>query len=258
MTFLWQHESKSRQKHSSSKIEARDESYPTYYNKIGKLDDFETFSNIITQVNGAMGILVSIKGFIYLTRRRGCRGTESQSEESPEILHARIRAHYINSREKMELCMDLVRDSLLTTKVVVPEKTTTGHRSSSTFTEECTLDSSSSSSSTDFAIDSNMQCTDIEAQTNHDQNTKDLPVISLECSMKMDHPKLDQCVICLEPYQENDIVSYSKHQSCNHVFHTGCIWNWLRDECRNDCPVCRCCITEMSHGIFEKVSKRST
>lgn len=49
----------------------------------------------------------------------------------------------------------------------------------------------------------------------------------------------DTCSICLEPYRENDSVSYSKHQNCNHAFHRSCIVSWLKDESHNDCPCCR-------------------
>lgn len=49
----------------------------------------------------------------------------------------------------------------------------------------------------------------------------------------------ETCAICLEPYKENDDVSYSKHQNCSHAFHTSCILSWLKDEFRNDCPCCR-------------------
>jgi len=47
----------------------------------------------------------------------------------------------------------------------------------------------------------------------------------------------ETCAICLEPYKENDEVSYSKHQNCSHAFHTCCIVAWGKD--RNDCPCCR-------------------
>ena len=57
------------------------------------------------------------------------------------------------------------------------------------------------------------------------------------------------CAICLEPYKENDDISFSKHQNCNHAFHRSCIVSWLKDEFRNDCPCCRgpylhLCVTE--------------
>ena len=49
----------------------------------------------------------------------------------------------------------------------------------------------------------------------------------------------EECAICLEPYRENDDISYSKYQNCNHAFHTRCIASWLKDKFRNDCPCCR-------------------
>ena len=50
---------------------------------------------------------------------------------------------------------------------------------------------------------------------------------------------VETCAICLEPYGENDRVSYSRHRNCAHAFHAACILAWLRDEFRNDCPICR-------------------
>mmetsp|Transcript_14729 Transcript_14729/g.31431 ORF Transcript_14729/g.31431 Transcript_14729/m.31431 type:complete len:435 (+) Transcript_14729:84-1388(+) len=47
------------------------------------------------------------------------------------------------------------------------------------------------------------------------------------------------CAICLEPYQPNDRLSYSKYRQCTHVFHTDCIVSWLVDQKRDDCPYCR-------------------
>ena len=50
---------------------------------------------------------------------------------------------------------------------------------------------------------------------------------------------VETCAICLEPYWLNDRVSYSRHRNCAHAFHAACILAWLRDEFRNDCPMCR-------------------
>lgn len=47
------------------------------------------------------------------------------------------------------------------------------------------------------------------------------------------------CAICLEQYQPNDRLSYSKYRQCTHVFHTDCIVSWLVDQKRDDCPYCR-------------------
>lgn len=49
------------------------------------------------------------------------------------------------------------------------------------------------------------------------------------------------CCICLEPYQEGDIVAWSNSstEDCLHVFHRDCIHLWLVNPKHNDCPSCR-------------------
>jgi hypothetical protein len=48
------------------------------------------------------------------------------------------------------------------------------------------------------------------------------------------------CVICLEPFQVGDVVSWSRFsKTCHHVFHTDCIQPWLEDKRHDDCPSCR-------------------
>ena len=49
---------------------------------------------------------------------------------------------------------------------------------------------------------------------------------------------METCVICMEPYKQNDLISYSRTQKkCKHTFHTQCILLWL---CKQDeCPCCR-------------------
>ena len=49
--------------------------------------------------------------------------------------------------------------------------------------------------------------------------------------------EVDACAICTEPYEENDVVSYSKKQRCRHNFHPECIQTWLK--VKDDCPCCR-------------------
>ena len=84
-------------------------------------------------------------------------------------------------------------------------------------------------SSTDADVDYNMY-TMTEAV---ESSTTSTPLPPIDCQ------KLETCAICLEPYKENDDVSYSRHQNCSHAFHTSCIQSWLADEFRNDCPCCR-------------------
>ena len=227
----------------------------TDWNRTSIGDDTAHTSSSNAHVNAffilpALGLLVSIAGFIYLRRRR-----ETQSEQSAEILHARIRAHYESARKQFEVRTNLVESALVTTKVVARHKSPSERRSSFTLTDG-TMDSSSRSSR-DSMTDLDKKDPDIEAQLSNDQTIKAMMVMALERPMDIDFSELEQCVICQEPYQENESVSYSKHQNCNHVFHTGCIWNWLQEECRNDCPVCRsqyvhACVTEMSYDIFEE------
>ena len=49
--------------------------------------------------------------------------------------------------------------------------------------------------------------------------------------------EVDACAICTGPYEENDVVSYSKKQRCRHNFHPECIQTWLK--VKDDCPCCR-------------------
>lgn len=48
-----------------------------------------------------------------------------------------------------------------------------------------------------------------------------------------------ECSICMEPFQVNQIVSWSSQSTgrCNHVFHHECIKEWLLRH--TDCPCCR-------------------
>ena len=49
-----------------------------------------------------------------------------------------------------------------------------------------------------------------------------------------------QCGICLDPFQVDDLVSWSKYlYSCRHVYHQRCIESWLNDNRHDDCPCCR-------------------
>lgn len=49
--------------------------------------------------------------------------------------------------------------------------------------------------------------------------------------------EVNACAICIEQYHVNDLVSYSKKQTCDHNFHTECIKSWLK--VKHDCPCCR-------------------
>lgn len=193
-------------------------------------------NNNIFFIFPAMGFIVLIMGSLYLRHRR-----IEQSQESARAYDARLRAHHDCIQLKKALRLEMVESALVTTKVVVRSQKSNTRRSSFALTES-TLDLSNSSQ--DSEIDASIE--DVEAQAGFAEPASPM---TLERPLDMDGWKLESCAICLEPYQENDSVSYSKHQNCSHAFHTECILNWLQDEYRNDCPCCRsqyvhACITE--------------
>lgn len=47
------------------------------------------------------------------------------------------------------------------------------------------------------------------------------------------------CAICLCAYENEDSVTYSPHEYCQHCFHTECIVQWLAKKQDGVCPVCR-------------------
>lgn len=74
------------------------------------------------------------------------------------------------------------------------------------------------------------------------------------------------CAICLEDYQADDDVAYSKDLKCKHAFHKTCITKWLQSH--HNCPVCRIQFYEKkikhkqqdstSPRISSRVSRRSS
>jgi Ring finger domain len=46
-----------------------------------------------------------------------------------------------------------------------------------------------------------------------------------------------ECPICFERLEAGELLSWSANPQCDHVFHHGCIKEWLLD--RKDCPFCR-------------------
>jgi hypothetical protein len=45
------------------------------------------------------------------------------------------------------------------------------------------------------------------------------------------------CTICLEAYENNDTICWSRNPACHHEFHKECVMDWLMHQ--TDCPVCR-------------------
>ena len=46
-----------------------------------------------------------------------------------------------------------------------------------------------------------------------------------------------ECAVCMERFEENDVVSWSPTVECAHVFHHECIKEWL--VFHDNCPYCR-------------------
>ncbi len=49
-----------------------------------------------------------------------------------------------------------------------------------------------------------------------------------------DNEYMDKCVICIENFVKNDMVTKLK---CCHIFHKNCIIEWIKN--KSICPVCR-------------------
>ncbi|KAK9127619.1 hypothetical protein Syun_016416 [Stephania yunnanensis] len=52
----------------------------------------------------------------------------------------------------------------------------------------------------------------------------------------------DNCAICLDDFVEEDLNGKSvgvKETECGHIFHSKCIFQWLRSNKHHCCPLCR-------------------
>jgi len=47
------------------------------------------------------------------------------------------------------------------------------------------------------------------------------------------------CAICLCPYEEGDVVTWSPKDTCSHAFHKDCVVPWLSKKNEPNCPCCR-------------------
>ena len=114
--------------------------------------------------------------------------------------------------------------------------------------------------------DSNHSNAIITKNDEHDQNDVELGVLdnndggNVEVAMKNNtstslNNNDNICAICLDEFQVNDAISWSKNGNCNHVFHNKCIADWFllynKKRCNNNrsnvcssfsfsCPICRC------------------
>jgi len=66
--------------------------------------------------------------------------------------------------------------------------------------------------------------------------------ISISGSFSLDSVEDENsaCVICLDPFQKGDYVTWAKSMDCLHVFHKECLEGWLANPKHDDCPYCRC------------------
>jgi len=53
------------------------------------------------------------------------------------------------------------------------------------------------------------------------------------------HETNDTCAICLSNYVQGQQVVWSSNQECVHVFHHGCVVQWIKKRASADCVCCR-------------------
>jgi len=63
--------------------------------------------------------------------------------------------------------------------------------------------------------------------------------------------QIDECIICLEKFQENRSIITNLSHNKNHVFHTKCLEEWIKKS--QVCPMCR---TEINAKEEEKYKKK--
>lgn len=71
----------------------------------------------------------------------------------------------------------------------------------------------------------------------YDPDIKD-PIKDLQQNTDITDYTLDtsldfECIICLEDFQKNDLVTIIK---CGHLYHTVCLYGWFKKKKR--CPIC--------------------
>lgn len=45
------------------------------------------------------------------------------------------------------------------------------------------------------------------------------------------------CAVCLDPFQEGDLVARAQNDACKHLYHKDCIAEWLLQNM--ECPLCK-------------------
>ncbi|KAL7563624.1 hypothetical protein ACA910_013364 [Epithemia clementina (nom. ined.)] len=81
--------------------------------------------------------------------------------------------------------------------------------------------------------------TDMEEPSNHeDDNSAPDPSPGGHCHCHINEDdEQDGCVICLNQYEEGEIIAWSHNKKCEHLFHHQCIMEWLLKH--DECPICR-------------------
>ena len=52
-----------------------------------------------------------------------------------------------------------------------------------------------------------------------------------------DSSRRSHCAICLDSYNDGDLICTSNNTACGHRFHRDCMVDWLQKH--EDCPCCR-------------------
>lgn len=82
-----------------------------------------------------------------------------------------------------------------------------------------------------------MECTKQPNAKNDSSGVQDRPATPLpRISIQTDN---STCAICLSNYEEGQIVVKSPNAPCTHLFHFGCMRQWIEKRAADDCPCCR-------------------
>ena len=63
-------------------------------------------------------------------------------------------------------------------------------------------------------------------------------------------PSTQECCICLDGYEADETVCWSREDDCDHIFHDECILAWLKDN--DECPLCRAKLVGHETGCDEE------
>jgi Ring finger domain len=86
-----------------------------------------------------------------------------------------------------------------------------------------------------------MEAANCENMERKDDAATDASTIVVDSSVSRLILSIPECAICMESYNLGDSIVWSSNPDCHHVFHTACIYEWLRREIEVQwkCPYCR-------------------